>query len=43
MEISKRQEEILALLNEHGFLTVDALAEMTFISPSSIRRDLARL
>lgn len=43
MGISKRQEEILALLNDHGFLTVEALAEMTFISPSSIRRDLAKL
>ena len=43
MSTTKRQEEILELLNEHGFLTVERLSEMTYTSPSSVRRDLARL
>ena len=43
MSTTKRQEEILELLNEHGFLTVERLSELTYTSPSSIRRDLARL
>lgn len=43
MSISKRQEHILELLNEHGFLTVDKLSNLTYTSPSSIRRDLVRL
>ena len=43
MSLSSRQETILALLNENSFLTVQALSDMTFISPSSIRRDLAKL
>lgn len=43
MSLSSRQEIILSLLNEHSFLSVQALSELTFISPSSIRRDLAKL
>ena len=43
MSISKRQEEILEHLNEHTFLSVERLAELTYTSPSSIRRDLTRL
>ena len=43
MSLSSRQETILSLLNEHSFLTVQALSDLTFISPSSIRRDLAKL
>lgn len=43
MSISKRQEEILELLNEHGFLTVDRLSTLTYTSPSSVRRDLTHL
>lgn len=43
MSTTKRQEEILELLNEHGFLTVERLSELTYTSPSSIRRDLSRL
>jgi DeoR/GlpR family transcriptional regulator of sugar metabolism len=43
MSISKRQEEILELLNEHNFLTVERLATLTYTSPSSIRRDLTHL
>ncbi len=43
MSISKRQEEILEHLNEHTFLTVERLSELTYTSPSSIRRDLTKL
>ena len=43
MSITKRQEEILEHLNEHTFLTVERLAELTYTSPSSIRRDLSKL
>lgn len=43
MSISKRQEQILALLRENVFLTVNRLAELTYTSPSSIRRDLTKL
>lgn len=43
MSISERQQQILKLLEEQTFCTVQQLAEMTYISPSSIRRDLAIL
>jgi DeoR family fructose operon transcriptional repressor len=43
MSISKRQKQILDLLEERGFLTVDSMAEMTYTSQSSIRRDLTAL
>ena len=43
MSISRRQKQILDLLEERGFLTVEAMAELTFTSQSSIRRDLATL
>ena len=43
MSITKRQEQILELLNESRFLTVDKLSELTYTSPSSIRRDLTKL
>ena len=43
MSITKRQEQILTLLDEQGFLSVERLAEITYTSPSSIRRDLAHL
>ena len=43
MSITKRQEEILEHLNEHTFLSVERLSELTYTSPSSIRRDLTRL
>ena len=43
MSITKRQEEILEHLNEHTFLTVERLSELTYTSPSSIRRDLKNL
>lgn len=43
MSISERQEQILKLLNENGFMTVERLSELTYTSPSSIRRDLTKL
>lgn len=43
MSITKRQEQILELLRENIFLSVKSLSELTYTSPSSIRRDLTRL
>ena len=43
MSISKRQEQILELLNKNGFMTVDKLSQLTYTSASSIRRDLTKL
>ena len=43
MSMTKRQEQILALLEENRFLTVERLSALTYTSPSSIRRDLTRL
>ncbi|MBQ4110892.1 MAG: DeoR/GlpR transcriptional regulator [Clostridia bacterium] len=43
MSISKRQEQIMELLNKNGFITVEKLSELTYTSASSIRRDLTKL
>ena len=43
MSITSRQEQILNILNERTFLTVNELSRLTFTSPSSIRRDLTYL
>ena len=43
MSISVRQKQILDLLEERGFLSVESMAELTYTSQSSIRRDLAAL
>ena len=43
MSISKRQEQILELLGSNGFLSVSKIADLTFTSESSIRRDLRAL
>ena len=43
MSITKRQEQILELLNEYQFMTVSKISELTYTSPSSIRRDLTKL
>ncbi len=43
MSITSRQEQILAILNERTFITVNEVSKLTFTSPSSIRRDLAFL
>lgn len=40
---SERQQEILAILREKGFVSVEALAAAIHISESSIRRDLQQL
>lgn len=43
MSISQRQNNILEILNERIYITVEELAKITFTSPSSIRRDLTYL
>lgn len=43
MSINSRHEEILRILEERTFITVNELAERTFTSTSSIRRDLTYL
>ncbi len=43
MKVSKRKSEILKLLEENRYLSVKRLAQLTYTSESSIRRDLADL
>lgn len=43
MRISDRQQQILSILEKEGFCTSEQLSQRTYISPSSIRRDLAAL
>lgn len=43
MSISERQKQILDIVSERSFVTVNELSELTFTSPSSIRRDLTRM
>lgn len=43
MSISERQKQILEILEENGFASVERLSELTYTSPSSIRRDLSHL
>lgn len=43
MSISERQKQILSLLNDRTFITVQELSKLTFTSASSIRRDLTYL
>ena len=43
MRVTKRQEQILNLLHENGYMSVESLSVATFTSPSSIRRDLTCL
>ena len=43
MSMSPRQEQILSILNERTFITVQELSRLTFTSASSIRRDLTYL
>jgi len=43
MSISERQNEILKIIGENIYASVNELSKLTFTSPSSIRRDLARL
>ena len=43
MHISERQQQILKILEKDTFTTVQQLADSTFTSPSSIRRDLTVL
>ena len=43
MGVSKRQNEILKLIEEKTYVSVNELSRLTFTSPSSIRRDLTYL
>ncbi|MBQ4612101.1 MAG: DeoR/GlpR transcriptional regulator [Clostridia bacterium] len=43
MSISYRQEQILSILRERNYITVNELATVLFTSPSSIRRDLTAM
>ena len=43
MGTSKRQNEILRLIEEKSYVSVNELSSLTFTSPSSIRRDLTHL
>lgn len=43
MSISERQKQILSILNDRTFITVQELSSLTFTSASSIRRDLTYL
>lgn len=43
MSITNRQAQILNILNERTYITVEELSTLTFTSPSSIRRDLTYL
>ena len=43
MSIANRQKQILDILNERVFITVEELSRLTFTSASSIRRDLTYL
>lgn len=43
MGISERQNEILKIIKEHAYASVNELSRITFTSPSSVRRDLTRL
>ena len=43
MSITERQKQILNILNDRTYITVQELSDLTFTSPSSIRRDLTYL
>ena len=43
MKTSEREQQIITLLGERSFISVQELSELLYTSPSSIRRDLSRL
>ena len=43
MSISERQKQIVEILNERTYISVNELSKLTFTSTSSIRRDLTYL
>ena len=43
MNITSRQSEILKMLGENVYMSVNDISKLTYTSPSSIRRDLAHL
>lgn len=40
---NKRQEKLIALIREHGFMTVEGLAKHLEVTPQTIRRDIHEL
>lgn len=43
MTEADRQEQILALVHQRGFMSIDALAEHFSVTPQTVRRDVNRL
>ncbi|MBE6576554.1 MAG: DeoR/GlpR transcriptional regulator [Ruminococcaceae bacterium] len=43
MKLSERERQIIEILKKEKYASVEHLAKMTYISASSVRRDLARL
>lgn len=43
MKTNEREQQIISLLREQNFISVQELAARLYVSPSSIRRDLSRL
>lgn len=43
MSITERQRNILNLVNEYKYISVQKLSALTYTSPSSVRRDLTKL
>lgn len=43
MKTNEREQQIISLLRERSFISVQELSALLFTSPSSIRRDLTRL
>ncbi len=43
MSTSKRQEQILEIIRNRNYISVNELAKLTYTSPSSIRRDLTSM
>src|SRR3546814_9445243 len=42
-ELNQRQEEIIALVRERGFVSIEALADHFDVTPQTIRRDINQL
>ncbi|MGH6880123.1 MAG: DeoR family transcriptional regulator, partial [Hypericibacter sp.] len=43
MTEADRQEQILALVHQRGFVSIEAMAEHFSVTPQTIRRDVNRL
>src|SRR3546814_11251239 len=42
-ELNQRQEQIIALVRERGFVAIEALADHFDVTPQTIRRDINQL